>query len=466
MVKRTTALYNGSIIGIESIYSVVDGKQINKPNELKALREKSRNNLLSCPCGCGTILILVAGEKNLREQHFREKAGTGKYECTMPTESEKSISSKIVLKCWLEDKLKVDDIESRVPINSFENTIRKPEYTFLSKSKKIAIRYWMTRANIDEDKLDVLSSTINNINVIYIVDCSNRGTNGQYPETLMKIQNKQGYCLYLKINGIDYSESYLSAVYFDKDEDGLWKEIEIDSAKLIDVNIINDKITFKGQYLDENLKLKKIEFDEHKKLIIAKRREQEKIEEERKRITEEKRKLDFEITIKRLEEEKAKRLEEENRKHLLEERSRRIEEEEKVRISENAKLNRMLELSREKVERRDIIKQLQQQEVQARDSEGNRWIKCECCGKIAKESEFKSYGGINHVNLGICYDCKINPKADEILKVEKPIENKKFNHNTCPECGGKLVLRKGKFGEFYGCSNYPRCNFSKKLIKN
>ena len=221
MVKRTTALYKGSIIGIESIYSVVDGKQINKPNELKALREKSRNNLLSCPCGCGTILILVAGEKNLREQHFREKAGTGKYKCTMLTESEKSISSKIVLKCWLEDKLKVDDIESRVPINSFENTIRKPEYTFLSKSKKIAIRYWMTRANINEDKLDVLSSTINNINVIYIVDCSNRGTNGQYPEVLMKIQNKQRYCLYLKINGIDYSESYLSAVYFDKDEDGL-----------------------------------------------------------------------------------------------------------------------------------------------------------------------------------------------------------------------------------------------------
>lgn len=242
---------------------------------------------------------------------------------------------------------------------------------------------------------------------------------------------------------------------------------------MIDVNIINDKITFKGQSLDENLKLKKIKFDEHKKIIIAKRREQEKIEEEeeeRKRIAEEKRKLDFEITIKRLEEEKAKRLEEENRKHLLEERSRRIEEEEKVRISENAKLNRMLELSREKVERREIedniIKQLQQQEVQARDSEGNRWLKCECCGKIAKESEFKSYGGINHVNLGICYDCKINPKADEILKVEKPIENKKFNHNTCPECGGKLVLRKGKFGEFYGCSNYPRCNFTKKLIKN
>ena len=29
----------------------------------------------------------------------------------------------------------------------------------------------------------------------------------------------------------------------------------------------------------------------------------------------------------------------------------------------------------------------------------------------------------------------------------------------CPRCGGDLVLRKGKYGPFYGCSNYPRCTF-------
>lgn len=29
----------------------------------------------------------------------------------------------------------------------------------------------------------------------------------------------------------------------------------------------------------------------------------------------------------------------------------------------------------------------------------------------------------------------------------------------CPRCGGNLVLRKGKYGQFYGCSNYPRCNY-------
>lgn len=29
----------------------------------------------------------------------------------------------------------------------------------------------------------------------------------------------------------------------------------------------------------------------------------------------------------------------------------------------------------------------------------------------------------------------------------------------CPRCGGSLVLRTGKYGQFYGCSNYPKCNF-------
>ena len=29
----------------------------------------------------------------------------------------------------------------------------------------------------------------------------------------------------------------------------------------------------------------------------------------------------------------------------------------------------------------------------------------------------------------------------------------------CPRCGGELVLRKGKYGRFYGCSNYPHCKY-------
>ena len=31
----------------------------------------------------------------------------------------------------------------------------------------------------------------------------------------------------------------------------------------------------------------------------------------------------------------------------------------------------------------------------------------------------------------------------------------------CPRCGGTLQLRTGKYGNFYGCSNYPKCKFTK-----
>lgn len=46
MAQRTVALCDGKFIGIESIYTVIDGKQINIPDKLEQLRAKSRNNEL------------------------------------------------------------------------------------------------------------------------------------------------------------------------------------------------------------------------------------------------------------------------------------------------------------------------------------------------------------------------------------------------------------------------------------
>jgi hypothetical protein len=37
--------------------------------------------------------------------------------------------------------------------------------------------------------------------------------------------------------------------------------------------------------------------------------------------------------------------------------------------------------------------------------------------------------------------------------------NQKISNNICPECGGNLVLRNGKYGEFKGCSNFPKCRY-------
>jgi predicted RNA-binding Zn-ribbon protein involved in translation (DUF1610 family) len=46
---------------------------------------------------------------------------------------------------------------------------------------------------------------------------------------------------------------------------------------------------------------------------------------------------------------------------------------------------------------------------------------------------------------------------------EIKVTQEKIAENICPRCGGKLVLRHSKDGRaFYGCSNYPKCKFTKK----
>lgn len=57
---------------------------------------------------------------------------------------------------------------------------------------------------------------------------------------------------------------------------------------------------------------------------------------------------------------------------------------------------------------------------------------------------------------------------DDTITIEEHLENihkiqEKIDNNICPRCGGKLVLRNGKYGDFYGCENYPKCKFIKKV---
>ena len=49
----------------------------------------------------------------------------------------------------------------------------------------------------------------------------------------------------------------------------------------------------------------------------------------------------------------------------------------------------------------------------------------------------------------------------------KNMEKKKPEETgeKCPECGNPLVIRKGRYGEFVACSNYPECKYIKKEEK-
>jgi len=33
----------------------------------------------------------------------------------------------------------------------------------------------------------------------------------------------------------------------------------------------------------------------------------------------------------------------------------------------------------------------------------------------------------------------------------------------CPICGSEMVIKSGKYGEFYGCVNFPKCKGSKSI---
>lgn len=49
-------------------------------------------------------------------------------------------------------------------------------------------------------------------------------------------------------------------------------------------------------------------------------------------------------------------------------------------------------------------------------------------------------------------------------KTDIQVESVKENTNgICPKCGGSLTRRRGKFGEFIGCTNYPRCRYTGKI---
>jgi len=67
-----------------------------------------------------------------------------------------------------------------------------------------------------------------------------------------------------------------------------------------------------------------------------------------------------------------------------------------------------------------------------------------------------------------------NVVLDEFYKIFEPRVKDAFSDmekkapeetgEVCPECGSDLVIRKGRYGEFTACSNYPECKYIKKEV--
>ena len=56
-------------------------------------------------------------------------------------------------------------------------------------------------------------------------------------------------------------------------------------------------------------------------------------------------------------------------------------------------------------------------------------------------------------------------RKSHIKNVNRNIKNveKSLKRNRCPRCGGKLKKKRGRYGRFKGCKNYPQCTFKMNL---
>lgn len=83
---------------------------------------------------------------------------------------------------------------------------------------------------------------------------------------------------------------------------------------------------------------------------------------------------------------------------------------------------------------------------------------CDEC--ISNPVKNKIYSEIQSLNVN-----SKKMKKKHIREVKKKIYkwNYQIEHDICPKCGGKLIVKSGKYGRFKRCSNYPKCRFTIKL---
>ena len=81
---------------------------------------------------------------------------------------------------------------------------------------------------------------------------------------------------------------------------------------------------------------------------------------------------------------------------------------------------------------------------------------CPLCGKpLVQREDKKGRKFIACSGFPECLYVKPTEETQKEVKIIKP----------CPKCDGGLIKKRGKYGYFLGCTNYPVCNYMEKIVK-
>lgn len=92
----------------------------------------------------------------------------------------------------------------------------------------------------------------------------------------------------------------------------------------------------------------------------------------------------------------------------------------------------------------------------------NKIMKIDYTSNMESELDLIAEGKVDHIQLLKEFYNKFMPileVAQQNMEKIKPVVTDKI----CPLCGGNLVIRKSRYGEFYGCSNFPKCKHIEQM---
>ncbi|MBE6650489.1 MAG: type I DNA topoisomerase [Ruminococcaceae bacterium] len=102
------------------------------------------------------------------------------------------------------------------------------------------------------------------------------------------------------------------------------------------------------------------------------------------------------------------------------------------------------------------------EKVQVKETVEELDIICEKCGAkmVLKKGRFGRFAACPNYP-----QCKNTKQLDNSGNVVEKKPDVVVEGMTCPTCGGKVLLKKGRYGEFYACEKYPECKYTKQIAK-